>query len=438
MSGTFLNQSLDKCTSLIFGGDYEVVGPDPALGQRLVSDLSADFVLIHYHHRHEFQGGSNKGLWGTVARGKNIPYDWQELDHTITSAKEHFSLVALYPIGWAHMIPEHLGETILDVDPEVVSDWVCTVVERYWKQVDIFPIFYEMNAFDLFFRATHGQPYGSDEKRHIIECLVKSAEKILDKCGEIALSKLTAATFVELTQSSFYWMSEGKLLELPRGSALLHAPLSPPDLLEMANKFDREAGKDRCLPFIRQLLHQMIFWNADDSGAKNTVGDDLKRIYKAGFIYHPDTNPNGVVHKLFCGWDAQPQNTYEYLLSRLLPNQQIPTCAELLEQNFLAFQGFLEGTEIDEISKQAICGFVLDDIFKCSKQSGITSAIYPTEHALSTGCRHAGEPLTVSAIGEQYKVLIWQYKHPNTAWSKTHGSEHSTCTSACEAVYPAG
>ena len=194
MRATILNQSLDKRTSLIFGGDYEVVGPDPALGQKLVADLSADFVLIHYHHRHEFQGGSNKGLWGSVARGKNIPYDWHELDRTISSAKEHFSLVALYPIGWAHMIPEHLGETILDVDPEVVSDWVCHVVERYWRQVDIFPIFYEMNAFDLFFRATHGQPYGADEKRHILECLVRSAEKVLEKCGEIALSKLIRAT----------------------------------------------------------------------------------------------------------------------------------------------------------------------------------------------------------------------------------------------------
>lgn len=50
--------------SLLFAGDYEVVGPDPALGHQEVAALGANMILIHYHHRHEFAGGGNKGLWG--------------------------------------------------------------------------------------------------------------------------------------------------------------------------------------------------------------------------------------------------------------------------------------------------------------------------------------------------------------------------------------
>lgn len=91
------------------------------------------------------------------------------------------------------MIPRHLGETVLDVDPDLVGQWVGEVVNRYLDQVDIFPIFYEINVFDLFFRATHGQPYGQREKRHIIECLASSIDWVRKCCGDAAVDKLTAA-----------------------------------------------------------------------------------------------------------------------------------------------------------------------------------------------------------------------------------------------------
>ncbi|MBI5936548.1 MAG: hypothetical protein HY850_01725 [Betaproteobacteria bacterium] len=422
MTAVILNRTLGARATLLFAGDYEVVGPDPALGHEAVASLSADMIFIHYHHRHEFEGGANKGLWGSVSRASGAAYDWEELDRTIGSANRNFALVAVYPVGWAHMVPEHLGETILDIDPEVVSDWVCAVVERYWRKVDLFPIFYEMNVFDLFFRTTHGQPYGDQQKRHILDCLALSAEKVLKRCGEEAYSKLTAATFVELTQSCFYWMSEGKLMELPRGSSLLDAPLSPPDLLATARRFDKEAGVERYVPAVRQLLHQLVFWNADDSGALDTVGNDMFRIYDAGFFYHPEINPEGFVHKLICGWDAQPQNTYEYLLERLQPKLSIPSCADQLEENWRGFQEFLSASRVGDYAKQAVNGFVLDDIFKCTKQSGITSAVYPTEHLLSSGHRHGGEPLAVSPIGERYRSIVKNYKSNIQKQGEHHGS----------------
>lgn len=51
------NGSFFPHSKTIFGGDYEVVGPDPALGQEAVAALGAEMILIHYHHRHEFRGG---------------------------------------------------------------------------------------------------------------------------------------------------------------------------------------------------------------------------------------------------------------------------------------------------------------------------------------------------------------------------------------------
>lgn len=43
--------------NFLFVGDYEVVGPDPALGIDVISGMGVGMILIHYHHRHEFQGG---------------------------------------------------------------------------------------------------------------------------------------------------------------------------------------------------------------------------------------------------------------------------------------------------------------------------------------------------------------------------------------------
>lgn len=48
----------------LFAGDYEVVGPDPALGFDVVSGMGVGMVLIHYHHRHEFQGGGRIRAYG--------------------------------------------------------------------------------------------------------------------------------------------------------------------------------------------------------------------------------------------------------------------------------------------------------------------------------------------------------------------------------------
>ena len=402
--GIHLNQAFTPGSRLIFAGDYEVVGPDPALGHRAVADLGVGMILIHYHHRHEFSGGGNKGLWGTLCQN-GATHDWRELDRVVASANREFPLVGLYPIGWAHMVPRHFGETVLDVDPEAVSDWVAEVVDRYWQRIDLFPIFYEINVFDLFFRATHGHGYGDPEKQHILQCLVRSAEKVAARSGPEALSKLTAATFVELTQSSFYWMSEGKLLELPRGSALLEAPLCPFDLMNTAQALDIREGTDRCSSAMRQLLHQMVFWNADDSGAHNTVGDDLHRISKAGLIYDSKENPDGVVHVLIAGWDAQPQNTYEYLLRALIPDLAVPSPAACLNANYMDFAAFRDAPEISAETRRRVVGFVLDDVFKCTKQSGITSAVYPSERIDGTGRRVGGMPLTRSEIGVMLHMI---------------------------------
>jgi hypothetical protein len=408
MKAVQLNESLIRNDELIFAGDYEVVGPDPALGHDTVASLGVSMILIHYHHRHEFAGGGNKGLWGTLCQMQNKPCneDWSELDRVVESAKERFPLVGLYPIGWAHMVPRHLGETVQDVDPEVVSDWVADVVDRYWKQVDVFPIFYEINVFDLFFRATHEQGYGDKERRHILQCLTRSTEKVEARSGRVALSKLTAATFVELTQSSFYWMSEGKLLELPRGSSLLEAPLCPADLLDIAKNEDTREGGSRHTKAMKQLLHQLIFWNADDSGANNTVGDDLYRVVNSGLIFDPVAYPEGVVHYVIAGWDAQPQNTYEYLLKVMRPDLPIPSPAECLDKNYEDFARFRENPLIPKAIRDRVVGFVLDDVFKCVKQSGITSAVFPTETIDASGLRIGSEPVHLSEIGGVLAALI--------------------------------
>lgn len=150
MEEPVLNPAFGAGKPLLFAGDYEVVGPDPWLGHREVAGLGLDLIFVHYHHRHEFEVGHPRGLWGSICPESDDP-DWSELDRTIRSAKSHFPKVALYPIGWAHMVPQRLGETVLDVDPEVLADWVFRVVERYEQDVDLFPIFYELNVFDLFF-----------------------------------------------------------------------------------------------------------------------------------------------------------------------------------------------------------------------------------------------------------------------------------------------
>lgn len=404
MHSIYINAALAPGQAVIHAGDYEVVGPDPALGHAEVARLGVDMILIHYHHRHEFRGGGNKGLWGTLCQGGAKP-DWAELDRVVASARAHFSRIGLYPIGWAHMVPRHLGETILDVDPETISDWVATVVGRYWEQVDLFPIFYEINVFDLFFRATHSHGYGAEEKRHIVESLTRSVEKVHEQYGSTAVSKLTAATFVELTESSFYWMSEGKLLELPRGSALLKAPLCPSDLLRTAKELDASGDVERHTPAIRQLLHQLVFWNADDSGARNTVGNDLRRLYAAGLIYDADENPDGPVRQMLAGWDAQPQNTYEYLLKRMVPAMRVPSTAACLENNYADFQNFRAEAAIPADTRRRVVGFVVDDVFKCTKQSGITSAVYPRETREEDGLRIATTPLTTSEMGAELGAL---------------------------------
>lgn len=400
--------------ALFFAGDYEVVGPDPALGHHEVAELGANMILIHYHHRHEYAGGSNKGLWGTLAKEEG-GVQWEELDRVVESARQHFSIVGLYPIGWAHMVPQRLGETVLDIDPEVVSDWVAEVVDRYHDKVDIFPIFYELNVFDLFFRSTHLQPYGDKQKAHIVSCLVLSARKVLARTGIKARDKLVAATFVELTNSSFYWMSEGKLLELPRGSALLHAPLCPNDLIKTARQLDGGTFPGEYQETVRRLLARLIFWNADDSGANDTVGDDLYRIYQSGMFFESHSNPEGYVRQVIAGWDAQPQNTYEYLLKRMVPNLSVPTPAECLKHNFDEMSVFLGDGTIPWEVRNSVVGFVLDDIFKCTKQSGITSAIYPSETIDSSGMRHGGRPLRVSDIGAVYAEIIRATRHKQEA-----------------------
>lgn len=392
-------------TSLLFAGDFEVVGPDPALGHQEVASLGANMILIHYHHRHEFAGGGNKGLWGTLAK-EDGSVQWEELDRVVESARQHFAVVGLYPIGWAHMVPQHLGESVLDIDPEVISDWVAEVVDRYHDKVDIFPIFYEINVFDLFFRATHHQPYGDKQKKHILDCLMLSARKVLAKTGAKARDQLVAATFVELTNSSFYWMSEGKLLELPRGSAMLNAPLCPDDLIRTAQQLDQNVSDGEYTETVRRLLSRLIFWNADDSGANDTVGDDLYRLHQSGMFFDSKSNLNGYVRQIIAGWDAQPQNTFQYLLKKMVPSLQIPTTAECLNQNFDGMTAFLNDENVPREIRDSVVGFILDDIFKCTKQSGITSAIYPSETIEHSGMRNGGRPLLVSEIGIAYAEIV--------------------------------
>lgn len=409
MERIITNPAFNPGQRLLFAGDYEVVGPDPRLGHMEVAGLGVDMIFIHYHHRHEFKGGQPRGLWGSTCSNDNNP-DWEELDRTVESAKQIFKRVALYPVGWAHMVPARLGETILDVDPEILSDWVVKIVGRYWEAVDLFPIFYEMNVFDLFFRSTHGQPYQIEQKEHVVKCLARCVEKVKSRLGPDALSKLTAGTFVELTDSSFYWMSEGKLLELPRGTSLIDGPLSPFDLIKVAKSMDAKCNTaSRYTSAVRQLLHILVFWNADDSGASNLLRDDLQRLISSGGLYDPSASPNGFIHYLIAGWDAQPQNTYQYLLNRMVPEFGVPSPDECLESHYASFHEFLSDNDIPEWIKQRIVGFILDDVFKCRKQSGITSATIPTESVVDD-IRVAAPPVTITNIGKQYARLIKEYK----------------------------
>jgi len=408
MERIVLNDALSKFTDTIYAGDHEVTGPAPWLGHAAVAELGCNFNLIHYHHRHEFEGGHNKGLWGTVCPQPGV-FAWDELDRTVKDAAGRFPLVGLYPIGWAHMVPHWLGDTIMDVPVDIAAAWVAKVVDRYHESVAVFPVFYELNVFDLFYRSTHHHPYDQSRKEHIVRILVQSYKMVMERSGPVAASKLTAATFVELTRSSFYWMSEGKLLELPCGSSLLNAPLSPPDLIAVARGLDEREGVRRSELVLRQLLHQIIFWNADDSGACNTVGDDLRRIHQAGW-FGPD---EGFARFVIAGWDAQPQNTYEYLLERMRPELRVPTAADCLLENYRAYREFITDDTIPSAVRSAIRGFVLDDIFKCRKQSGATSAIYPTEAVGPDGLRIGSVPLVSGPLSRVYREITGRHPHPD-------------------------
>ncbi|MHB1951135.1 MAG: hypothetical protein ACYCQK_06630 [Acidiferrobacteraceae bacterium] len=408
-----LNERLTGHPERIFAGDYEVTGPEPWLGHAEVRSLGTDLVLLHYHHRHEFAGGRPRGLWGSVQVAPDR-YSWDELDRLVDQATRRFPLVGLYPVGWAHMVPSFLGRSVLDIAPETVAEWVAAVVARYQETVAVFPVFYELNAFDLFHRATDQRHYGPAEKAHIVDILCQSYAAVATRSGARAASRVAAGTFVELTRSSFYWMSEGRLLELPRGSMLIEAALSPPDLLRTAQALDVERG-DRAATerTIRQLLHQIIFWNADDSGAGNTVGDDLRRITAHRWIYDRVINPGGFAHVLIAGWDAQPQNTYEYLSQRIAPERYVEAAAECLQRQYDSFEGFVADRAIPKAQRDRVVGFVLDDVFKCCKQSGVTSAVHPDETIdAKTGLRRALDPPRVSAIGEAYNDIIRRSRRP--------------------------
>ena len=413
--GPILNERLSGYPERIFAGDYEVVGPCPWLGQREVRSLGTNLVLLHYHHRHEFAGGHPQGLWGNVQEAPGR-YSWSEVDRLVDETARRFPMVGLYPVGWAHMVPKFLGHTILEIPPDVIAEWVATVVERYQETIAVFPIFYEMNVFDLFYRATDARHYATAEKMRIVDILWRCHDAVCARSGEKVASRLTAGTFVELTHSSFYWMSEGKLLELPQGSALTEAALSPPDLLRTARALDVARSDGHVERAIRQLLHQVIFWNADDSGADNTLGDDLKRLVSDGWVYDRTLNPEGFVHVLLPGWDAQPQNTYQYLSARIAPERYVESAAECLQRHYESLERFLSDPSVPKAYRDRIVGFVLDDVFKCQKQSGITSAVYPEETIdAQTGQRHAAEPVHISTLGTAYHEIIRNFRARSTA-----------------------
>lgn len=406
-----LNERLTGRDQHVFAGDYEVVGPEPWLGHPEVRALGVDLALLHFHHRHEFAGGQGRGLWGTVQQAPNR-FSWNEVDALVEKAAATFPLVGLYPVGWAHMVPTALGRSILDLNPEVIADWVARVVARYHRQVAIFPVFYEMNVFDLFYRQTDGREYGVREKNHVVDILAACHATVTQRVGPRAASQLAAGTFVELTRSSFYWMSEGKLLELPRGSSLLGAALAPQDLLRTAAARDAERGGSATEAAVRQLLHQIVFWNADDAGSGNLVGDDLRRLVEHRWIYDRDLNPDGFAHLLIPGWDAQPHNTYEYLLARLAPDRYVPGSAEMLYRHYDSFSRFLGDRSVPRAYRNRVAGFVLDDIFKCRKQTGITSAVYPEEsQERRGGLRAATGTVTVSALGDAFGNLTRRFAH---------------------------
>ena len=95
MSDVLINKDIFEYGKQIFAGDYEVVGPDPTLGQKEVSQLGLSMIFIHYHHRHEFRDGGNKGLWGAICQGSDSTLQWEEIDQTVEKAKQLFPLVAL-------------------------------------------------------------------------------------------------------------------------------------------------------------------------------------------------------------------------------------------------------------------------------------------------------------------------------------------------------
>jgi hypothetical protein len=88
------------------------------------------------------------------------------------------------------------------------------------------------------------------------------------------------------------------------------------------------------------------------------------------------------------------------------PDLSIPSPAMCLDKNYEDFTRFREDPLIPKAIRDRVIGFVLDDVFKCVKQSGVTSAVFPTEKMDASGLRTGGEPVQVSEIGGTLAAII--------------------------------
>ena len=124
--------------------------------------------------------GRTRG-YGESQPREGAPYRWDELDRVVASARRNFPRWGSIPSA-GHTWFRTSWRTVLDVNPDVVGQWVGEVVERYLNQVDVFPIFYELNVFDLFFRSTMGSHIGNRRNVTSSNVFASSIDWVRKRC----------------------------------------------------------------------------------------------------------------------------------------------------------------------------------------------------------------------------------------------------------------
>ena len=355
LSVPLLNERLSRPGDYFFGGEqaWDFRTHPAALN---LAEAGARFVLLNLG-QHNDASARRQGLWGRVQRSSGR-FSWEELDRRVEAAVAAFPLVGLHPLGSLEDVPDSLGNNLLDVPPDATAEWVGRVVSRYSDRIAVFPLLDRLNTLDAHYRLRRGQALSAPQKQHIVASLTACVAAVGALAGERAVSLLAAGTFVEWTHSSFWGLTDGRLLELPRGSALHAGPLAPLDLLRTARSMDAQTGRDDVQRGIRQLLHQLLFWNADDSGAENTVGQDLCRLVTEQWLYDRTLNPQGFVHLVVAGWDAQAQGTLRYLAEKIVPRHYVEPPGTCLHRQHESFEHFLHSPTVPHLYRARVVGFV--------------------------------------------------------------------------------